>query len=75
MELANPLEEKSVGAFAFCLDESTKRNWFNQWSRLCERELGQIRPLDFPSAAEVHAPPTELGAIVDRHDLVTEMNQ
>jgi len=75
MELANPLEEKSVGAFAFCLEESTKRNWFNQWSRLCEKELGQIRPLDFPSASEVHSGPQLIGEIVDRPNVVEEMNQ
>lgn len=73
-EKASPLEEESVTAFAFCLDESTKRNWFNQWSRLCERELGQIRPLDFPSAAEIHAEPNSLGTILDRPDVIEVLN-
>jgi TolA-binding protein len=73
MELANPLEDKSVQAFAFCLEESTKRNWFNSWSRLCETELGQIRPQDFPSASEQHAEPTLLGAVIDRPNVILEM--
>jgi tetratricopeptide (TPR) repeat protein len=75
MELANPLEEKSVGAFAFCLDESTKRNWFNQWSRLCEKELGQIRPLDFPSASELHAAPNAMGSVIDRPNVIEAMRK
>lgn len=75
MELANPLEEESVTAFAFCLDESTKRNWFNQWSKLCEKELGQIRPLDFPAADEKHAGPTNVGLILDRPAATAEIVQ
>lgn len=60
---AEPLEKLSVDAFGFCLGLSTKLNWFNQWSRLCEKELGQIRPQDFPTASELRAEPNNVAAV------------
>jgi tetratricopeptide (TPR) repeat protein len=60
---AQPLEELSVQAFGFCLERSTQLSWSNEWSKMCERELGQIRPQDFPTASEIHAPPTGVAAI------------
>jgi hypothetical protein len=72
---ANPLEEESVKAYSFCLDESTKRNWFNEWSRTCEAELGQIRPQDFPSASELHAAPTAVPVILDIEGPVSMLDQ
>ncbi len=52
MERAEPLADRAVAAFGTCLDESTKRGWFSEWSQLCERELGQIKPETFPTASE-----------------------
>jgi tetratricopeptide (TPR) repeat protein len=72
-EVAAPLEERSVAGFSFCLEESTKRNWFNTWSKLCERELGQIRPQDFPTAAELHAEPTMVAPVTDTQGLVSSI--
>jgi tetratricopeptide (TPR) repeat protein len=71
---AAPLEERSVAGFTSCLETSTSLNWFNKWSKLCERELGQIRPQDFPTAAEVHAEPSSVAAITDTQGLVTAIN-
>ena len=70
-EVAAPLEERSVAGFTFCLESSTQLNWFNKWSKLCERELGQIRPQDFPTASEVYAEPDQVAAITDTQGLVT----
>ena len=70
-EVAAPLEERSVAGFSFCLETSTALNWFNKWSKLCERELGQIRPQDFPTAAEVYAEPDQVAAITDTQGVVT----
>lgn len=61
---AEPLENKSVEAYGFCLGLSTKLNWFNQWSKLCERELGQIRPQDYPTASEIRSEPDELAPVI-----------
>jgi TolA-binding protein len=68
---AGPLEERSVAGFSSCLETSTSLNWFNKWSKLCERELGQIRPQDFPTASELHAEPSSVAAITDTQGLVT----
>jgi len=51
-----PLQVKSVRAYSFCLNVSTKRGWFSQWSRACEKRLGVIRPAQFPSKPELFAP-------------------
>lgn len=61
---AEPLEKISVDAFGFCLGLSTKLNWFNEWSRLCEKELGQIRPQDYPTASEIRADPNNVAAVI-----------
>ena len=35
------------------------------WSKLCERELGQIQPEDFPTASELRAAPDEVAGVSD----------
>jgi hypothetical protein len=52
-----PLEDRSLEAFRVCLDKSTQLGWFSDWSKLCERELGQIRPDEFPTATELRGTP------------------
>jgi hypothetical protein len=71
--MAGPLEERSVAGFGKCLETSTALNWFSQWSRLCERELGQIRPQDFPTASEVHAEPEQVAPIIDTQAVETRI--
>ena len=51
---ADPLAQKSLEAFGVCLSKSTELGWFSDWSKLCERELGQIKPEEFPTASELH---------------------
>jgi hypothetical protein len=50
---AEPLAARSLEAFGVCLQKSTELGWFSDWSKLCERELGQIKPEDFPTASEL----------------------
>lgn len=50
---AEPLERASINAFGACLKTSTRLGRFSQFSRLCERELGQLRPDRFPVASEI----------------------
>jgi hypothetical protein len=73
MTEADPLENLSVGAYSFCLDVSTRNNWFNSWSKLCERELGQIRPAEFPTATEVHEQAVEAAPITDIEPAVSRL--
>ncbi len=63
--VADPLEKRSLEAFGVCLSKSTELGWFSDWSKLCERELGQIKPEDFPTASEVRGEPDEVAAVID----------
>ena len=72
---ANPLEDISVGAYGFCLGTSTKLNWFNEWSKMCEKELGQIRPQDFPTAVEIYSEANNSAPITDIEPVVEEMEK
>jgi len=50
---AEPLADQSLAAYGVCLSKSTELGWFSEWSKMCERELGQIKPEDYPTAAEL----------------------
>jgi TolA-binding protein len=52
-EHAEKVEAKAVEGFRACLDAATQQSWFNNWSHACERELNQLRPVEFPVASEV----------------------
>lgn len=64
-ELAEPLASKSLEAYSGCLSKSTELGWFSEWSRLCERELGQIEPDKYPTASELRASPDATSLISD----------
>ena len=64
-KVAEPYEATSLDGFGACLKASTDFGWFSSWSRLCERELGQIKPEDFPTASELRAEPDELTKVSD----------
>jgi len=63
-EVAEPYEGKSLEGFGACLKASTDFGWFSSWSKLCERELGQIKPEDFPTASELRGEPDEVATAV-----------
>ena len=71
--LADPLEKKSIEAFSFCLDSSNKLNWYNEWTILCEGELAQIRPQDFPAAGEIRTSPVYVPVSIDTQSIVTDL--
>jgi hypothetical protein len=50
---AEPIEAKAVTGFEACLKAATEQSWYNEWSRLCERELNQMKPSDYPLSSEV----------------------
>jgi tetratricopeptide (TPR) repeat protein len=64
-EIADPLEATSLAAYGECLGKSTELGWFSEWSKLCERELGQIKPEEFPTASELRADPDRVAPITD----------
>ncbi|HET9624734.1 MAG TPA: tetratricopeptide repeat protein [Kofleriaceae bacterium] len=64
-EVAEPLEARSLEAYGVCLSKSTELGWFSDWSKLCERELGQIKPEEYPTASELHADPGLVAPVTD----------
>jgi len=64
MEKAEPLEAAALKAYDVCLTESTKLGWFSEWSKLCERELGQIKPEEYPTASEIRATPDRVAPVI-----------
>ena len=62
---AEPLDGKAVEGLKTCLDKSTELNWFNEWSKLCEEELNQIKPSEYPLASEIRAEPGYAGLTLD----------
>lgn len=68
---ARPLEEKAVQGLDACLTKSTELSWYNEWSQLCEQELNQIKPAEYPMASEVRPEPGYLSASTDRAGVIT----
>jgi tetratricopeptide (TPR) repeat protein len=52
MDQAEPLEVKAVQGYDLCLKGATEKAWFNEWSDMCEKELNQMQPSEYPLAAE-----------------------
>ncbi|HSD86752.1 MAG TPA: hypothetical protein VLB44_04530, partial [Kofleriaceae bacterium] len=61
---AEPLAAESLDAYGTCLAKSTELGWFSEWSRVCERELGQIKPEMYPTASERHADSDRFATVV-----------
>jgi len=64
-EVAEPLEKTSLEAYGICLAKSTELGWFSDWSKMCERELGQIKPEEYPTASELHDEPNQVAPITE----------
>jgi hypothetical protein len=69
--IAEPLEKKAIAEYAGCLRKSTELGWFSSWSKLCERELGQLRPKDFPSAFELRSLASRLAPVTTTETAMT----
>ncbi len=63
---AEPLENKAVEGLSTCLNKSTELSWFNDWSELCEGELNQLKPNEYPLASEIRAQPGYAAYTTDR---------
>jgi TolA-binding protein len=50
---AGKVEAKALEGFRACMNAATQQSWYNNWSRLCERELNQLEPVEFPLASEI----------------------
>ncbi len=63
-EKADPLALRALDAYGVCLSKSTELGWFSEWSKLCERELGQIRPELYPTASERRSDPALVASVI-----------
>jgi tetratricopeptide (TPR) repeat protein len=63
-EVAEPLDKQALDAYGVCLNKSTELGWFSEWSKMCERELGQINPNEYPTASELRAKPEQVAPII-----------
>jgi tetratricopeptide (TPR) repeat protein len=43
---AEPLETKAIDALSVCLNKSTDLSFYDEWSKLCEAELNQLKPVE-----------------------------
>jgi hypothetical protein len=74
-DTAEPLENKAVEGLSTCLNKSTELSWFNEWSALCEAELNQIKPAEYPLASEIRAVPGYFDKRADTPSIMTELKQ
>jgi TolA-binding protein len=56
-DVAGPLEGKAMLGYELCLRAAQEQSRFDGWSALCESELNQLRPNDFPLAGEIRPQP------------------
>jgi hypothetical protein len=73
-EVAEPLEAKSLEAYTVCLTKSTELGWFSDWSKLCERELGQIKPEEYPTASELRGTPNQVAPVIAVEPPLTKLD-
>ena len=74
-EEAEKVEGKAIEALRSCLAAATSESWYNQWSRLCEQELSQLQPGQFPVAAEVKPEPSFAPAVFTAAPLVSTIGE
>jgi hypothetical protein len=66
---ADTVEAKAIEGLSTCLSKSTELSWFNEWSQLCEGELNQIKPAEYPLASEIRAEPGYVAVSTDRAEV------
>ena len=69
VDKAEPLETKAIGALSVCLNKSTDLSFYDEWSQLCEAELNQIKPVEYPLASEIRAQPGYVQVTLDRQQV------
>jgi len=73
MDKGEPIESKGVLGFEVCLKGATEQSWFNDWSRLCEVELSQMMPSDYPLASEMKPEAGYMATVMSPAPLLSEL--
>jgi TolA-binding protein len=71
---ASKIEDQAVGAFESCLTAATRESWYNEWSRLCERELNQLEPVQFPLSAEIKPEAGQAPTVMSAARVISSLN-
>jgi hypothetical protein len=72
VDQAEPLETKAIDGLSVCLNKSTELSFYDEWSQLCEAELNQLKPVEYPIASEIRAQPgygAGVQTMMDREDV------
>lgn len=73
VDQAEPLEKKAIEGYDTCLKAATAQSWFNEWSNLCEGELNQMQPTEYPLAAEVKPEPGYVSILMTPASVVQDL--
>jgi tetratricopeptide (TPR) repeat protein len=73
VDKAEPIEAKAVFGYDLCLKAATKESWFNEWSTMCEVELNQMKPAEYPLAAEAKPEPGYVSTPITPAAVVSEL--
>jgi tetratricopeptide (TPR) repeat protein len=71
---AEPIEAKAVDGFEKCLQAATEQSWYNEWSRLCERELNQMKPSEYPLASEMKPEAGHVSTSMSATPVISELS-
>jgi TolA-binding protein len=72
-EQAGRIEAQAIDAFKSCLAAATRESWYGPWSRLCERELNQLEPVQFPLASEIKPEPDNVPFTISAAPVMTTL--
>jgi tetratricopeptide (TPR) repeat protein len=73
VDKAEPIEAKAVVGYELCLKAATEQSWFNEWSTMCEVELNQMKPAEYPLAAEAKPEPGYVSTPITPAAVVSEL--
>ena len=75
VDKAEPIELKAVEGFDTCLKAATDYSWYNEWSRLCEKELNQMKPSEYPLSSEVKPEAGYVSTTMSPSPVVMELSE
>ena len=64
----------AIGAFTYCLEKSTEFQYFNQFSRMCEEELQQRNPGQYPATNELFGTSIYTDSVLDVVGVQTDLS-
>ena len=69
----SPSSPRPSTGYDLCLKAATKESWFNEWSTMCEVELNQMKPAEYPLAAEAKPEPGYVSTPITPAAVVSEL--